>query len=113
MEVTEMENLNLVLTTVSDNGNVKFPIIERRSFLEKDILSMNLDARSENALKRNGFNTVDEVLGDLDNLPKMKGCGAKSVNRILYGICSTYYGNLNPEEKTKYLMEIVELNTKS
>lgn len=106
-----MKNLNTVLTVVANNGNVKFPVIERKSFLEADILSLNLDTRSENALKRNGYNTVQEVFNNLDKLPEMKGCGAKSVNRILYGICSAYYGKLNPEEKEKYLMEIVELNT--
>lgn len=106
-----MENLNTVLKVVAENGNVKFPIIEKKSFLETDIFTLDLDTRSSNSLKRNGFNTIQEVLDNLDKLPRMRGCGAKSVNRILYGICSAYYGKLNPEEKEKYLLKIVELNT--
>ncbi len=106
-----MENLNSTLTQVANNGNVKFPIIERKSFLETDILSLELDTRSSNALKRNNINTVKDVFDNLNEIPKFRGCGVKSVNRILYGICSAYYEKLNPEEKKKYLMEIVKLNT--
>ena len=106
-----MENLNTVLKVVAENGNVKFPIIERKSFLETDIFSLDLDTRSSNALKRNKLNTVKDVFDNLNAIPKFRGCGAKSINRILYGICSAYYEKLNPEEKEKYLLKIVELNT--
>lgn len=106
-----MENLDLVLTVVAHNGDVKFPIIEKKSFLETHILDLDLDTRSINALANNGITNVKGVLDNLSEIPHFKGCGAKSVNRILYGICSTYYGKLNPEQKKAYLLKIVELNT--
>ena len=106
-----MENLDLVLTTVAHNGNVKFPIIEKKSFLETDVTFLDLDTRSSNGLKRNGFHTVQDVLNNLSSLYKMRGCGTKSVNRILYGICSSYYRTLDAEQKLAYLNKLVKLNT--
>lgn len=106
-----MENLNTVLKVVANNGNVKFPIIEKKSFLETDIFSLDLDTRSSNGLKRNGFHTVQDVMDNLDKLYKMRGCGSKSVNRILYGICSSYYRTLDAEGKLTYLNKVVKLNT--
>ena len=107
-----MENLNLVLTTVTHNGNVKFPIIEDTNFLNTSIDELDLDTRSSNALHRAKYKTIQSVLDNLDKFHMLRGCGSKSKNKILYKICYYYYSGLTEAKKKEYLMKIIELNTK-
>lgn len=106
-----MENLKLVLKMVADNGNVKFPVTERQSFLQTSIDNLDLDVRSSNALHRAGCKTVEDVINKANHLHRIRSCGSKSINRIMYGIAATYYNQLTETEKNKYLIQLVELNT--
>lgn len=107
-----METLNRTLYDISKkrNGNVKFPVIEKRCFLETHIDMLELDVRSNNVLKRNGINTIQGVLNNLQTLPNMKGCGVKTANRIIYKICAYYYSTLSETEKQTYLNKVKTLN---
>lgn len=108
-----MKNLNTVLKEVAYNGNVKFPIKETQTLLNTSIDELDLDTRSCNALHRGQYETVRDVLNNLDKIHNLRNCGSKSVNRILYKICCCYYNTLSESEKMKYLMKIVKLNTVS
>lgn len=107
-----MENLNNVLQNISQkqNGNVKFPIIEKREFLETHIDMLDLDMRSSNVLMRNKIHNVQGILNNIKILPQLKGCGIKTTNRILYKICAYYYATLSEKDKKTYLEKIKTLN---
>ena len=106
-----MERLNTVLTVVSHNGNVKFPVMKTPLLLETSVDDLDLDTRSCHALHRAGMKTIRDVINNANTLHSIKNCGAKSVNRIMYKICTYYYSLLNEKEKAKYLYRLVELNT--
>lgn len=108
-----MKNLNTVLKEVAYKGNVKFPIKETKVLLSTSIDDLDLDTRSCNALHRVGFETVQEVLNNLEKIHNIRNCGSKSINRILYKICCYYYNTLSESEKKKYLMQIIKLNTEN
>lgn len=105
-----MKLLNTVLKEVSKEGKVKFPVMTKREFLETPIETLELDARSNNALKRTKINTIKDLLNNLNEIPHIRGCGTKSVSRIMYRICTYYYGNLSEQERMSYLKEIIQLN---
>ena len=107
-----MELLNSTLYNIAQkrNGNVKFPVIEKKEFLATHIDMLDLDSRSINVLNRNKIHTVQGILNNLQILPDMRGCGAKTTNRIIYKICAYYYATLSNTEKQKYLNKIEMLN---
>lgn len=107
-----MELLNSTLYNISKkrNGNVKFPVIEKKEFLATHIDMLELDLRSSNVLKRNEINTIQGILDNLQTIPNFKGCGIKSTNRIIYKICAYYYATLSEKEKQAYLNKIEMLN---
>lgn len=106
-----MEKLNEVLSKVTHQGNVRFPITENKEFLGTYIEDIDLDGRSYNALKRGGFHTIEDIISNLEQLSRIKNCGTKSINRIMYKICVYYYEGLTEEGKAKYLSKIIELNS--
>ena len=95
---------------MAQEGKVKFPVIQHKEFMEMLVDEMDLDQRSVNVLKRSGSFTIQDVLKNLNLIQDMKGCGTKTVSRIMYKICSCYYSQLTETEKKKYLMEIIKLN---
>ena len=105
-----MELLNTVLKEVSKEGRVKFPIMNRKEFLETPIEILELDARSNNALKKTNINTIKDLLNNLNELPRIRGCGTKSISRIMHRICTYYYGSLREQERMSYLKKIIQLN---
>ena len=107
-----MNELNKVLIKGASDGNVRFPIIEKSSFMEKSIDELDLNVRAYNALRRNGIKTVSEILDNIDTLPKIRGCGRKTVNDILYKVCCNYYSTLDKKGRESYLQKIEELNRK-
>lgn len=105
-----MKKLNTVLKEVAQEGKVKFPVIQNKEFMEMHIDEMDLDQRSINVLKRSGVFTIKDIIKNLNLIQNVKGCGNKTVSRIMYKICSCYYSELTETEKNKYLMEIIKLN---
>jgi DNA-directed RNA polymerase alpha subunit len=105
-----MENLNKTLVEISKNGDVTFLVTENETFLNTPISELELDTRSQNALYRFGVCTVKDILENLTEIPKIRGCGTKSFNRILYKICVYNYARMTPEEKVYYLKRLREFN---
>lgn len=107
-----MENLNSVLKAIGENnnGNVKFPVMETEIFLNTSIEELELDNRSYNTLKRANCNIVREVLLNLNTLSHIKGCGTKTMSRIMYQICAYYYSQLTEKGKQNYLDKLVKIN---
>ena len=110
-----MKNLNKVLLQVGEEhkGMVKFPVTENKTFLETPIEELCFDVRSYNVLKRydkGSIKTVKDIIANLSTLHKSRGCGTKTMSRIMYQICQYNYSQLSPKEKEKYLNKIIELN---
>lgn len=107
-----MKNLNLVLAVIGKE-NIKFPIKETKSFLCAPIESLRLDNRSHNALARNGYKTVGDIIQNASQLVDLRGFGVKCFKRTMYEICIFQYNQLDAEGKKKYLERIIELNTEN
>ena len=105
-----MQKLNTVLQEVAKEGRVKFPVIKRKEFLQASVDSLELDMRSSNALQRHQIYTVEDLLNKANELHRIRGCGSKSISRIMYRICAYYYESLQKQEKEQYLKEIIKLN---
>ena len=86
-----MERLNTVLAEVAYKGNVKFPIKETKALLNASVDELDLDTRSCNALHRGEYETVQDILNNLDKVHNLRNCGSKSENRILYKYASCIF----------------------
>jgi DNA-directed RNA polymerase alpha subunit len=105
-----MKELNKTLQRVAKEGKVRFPVIESKEFLQTSVDALDLDARSSNSLKRTKIYTVEDILMNKNELHKIRGCGSKSISRIMYGICVYHYLHLAEQEKKTYLEELIKLN---
>jgi len=105
-----MEKLNMTLLNVAKNGNVKFPVCYTETFLNQSVGNLDLDARSSNVLDRGNIYTIGDIIENVDAIRKVKGCGTRTVNRILYQVCVLYYKQLDGNKKDAYLKEIIKLN---
>ncbi len=63
------------------DGNFKFPVYLRERYKTVDIDALELSVRSQNCLKRAGFQTVYDLMSGirgLEDLRKIRNCGANS-----------------------------------
>ena len=108
-----MQALNTVLTVVSENGKVVYPIAETEKFKAMSVDVLPLDTRCSNGLKRNKINTIGELINSIENgsLQQIYSLGRKSISKIMYELCAYQYNNLPTKgQKDKFLMKIIKLN---
>ncbi len=78
------------------------------------IEKLNLSVRSNNCLKRVGFNTVDKVVEAMraNTLLQIRNLGKNSRAEINVRIYEFLYGELNELRKKEFVKKLLELNTK-
>ena len=94
-------------------GKLRFPIYISEKLKETDIEVLELTVRSSNCLHRAGFSTIGELvesIDSMDDLKKIRNCGAKSVNEIMEKLFCYQYGQLDASQKVKYINRVLELN---
>lgn len=94
-------------------GKLRFPIYLSEKLKETDLEVLDLTVRSSNCLHRAGFSTIGELvesIDSMDDLKKIRNCGAKSVNEIMEKLFCYQYGQLDASQKVKYINRVLELN---
>lgn len=97
----------------SNNGRLRFPIYINEKLKETDLEALDLSVRSSNCLHRAGFHTIGELLESIesmDDLKRIRNCGAKSVNEIMEKLFCYQYCQLDSGQKKKYIYRVLELN---
>lgn len=96
-------------------GTRKFKVLfyANETLLNSDTMDIELSNRSANALKREGFHTVGDLLACQDlseQLGRIRNCGAKSKSEIMGRLFFYQYSLIPMERRTDYMMKILELN---
>lgn len=102
--------LDTVLTEVAVDGNVKFRIYETDAMREEPLTVLNMSNRGSNALLRNGYRTIGDLIDNWSKLNIVRGLGTKTVQEIKYALCAYQYMLLDPKKRKEYLADIVRLN---
>ena len=84
---------------ITIGGEIRFRMRKYQRIEKMPIEVMDLSTRSHNGLRRNGINTIDDVLNKWDRLPMFRGLGDNCVKEIKMGVISLYYDTLDDKEK--------------
>ena len=64
--------------------------------------SLCLDTRGFHGMKRNGMNTVEDVVNEWSKLYALRQIGKRTVKIIKNSLLSMYYDTLDTEEKQQF-----------
>ena len=107
---TEDGNRECVVATMEPVASMKFYIDDTPAIRATPIDCLGLAGRSQNALKREGWMTVGQLLDNWPNIGKMKNVGTKSIGEIKRGFLNWYYGELRLAEKHDFWERALELS---
>ena len=88
-----------------------FPLILSSEFQEMSIAEIDFSDRALNALQRNGYKKVFDVLLNYVQLKNKKCCDEKTVREIKYKCLRCWYDNLKSEELEQFWVEFVSAST--
>ena len=94
-------------------GKLRFPIYITDELRNTEIEALELSVRSSNCLHRAGYSTIGEVVESIngyDDLKKIRNCGAKSVDEIMEKLFCYQYCSLEPKQRMKYILKVLECN---
>ena len=94
-------------------GNFKFPVYLRERYKTVDIDALELSVRSQNCLRRAGFQTVYDLMSGIrgtEDLKRIRNCGANSSREIMENLFLFQYQDTRPEQRGSYLYDLVQLN---
>lgn len=112
-EAIECNGLIKTIKAVFGAGT-KISLIYSEESGKMPIEKLNLSVRSNNCLKRVGFNTVDKVVEAMraNTLLQIRNLGKNSRAEINVRIYEFLYGELNELRKKEFVKKLLELNTK-
>ena len=91
-------------------GLFRYPLHLTQQMRETGIESLDLGQRSFNCLKRAGYDTIGELAEAIaagKNLKNVRNCGTKSIREIMEKLFLYQYHTMRPEEREKYLAEVI------
>lgn len=74
-------------------------------FGEEDISILKLSNRSENALRNNKINTVNELIASWDVMLALRGLGVTGIAEIKNKLISEYYNLLSISQREKFWLD--------
>ncbi len=98
---------------------IRFNVYLSKKELDENLSVLDLSQRSNNCLRRAGFNTLGDLLraisvtGDersKEKLLRLRNLGRKSAEEILLTIMCYQFQILSDKEKVEYLQDIIKLN---
>ena len=95
------------------DGNFKFPVYLREQYKTVDIDALELSVRSQNCLRRAGFQTVYDLMSGIrgiEDLKRIRNCGANSSREIMENLFLFQYQDTKPEHRESYLHDVIVLN---
>ncbi len=105
------DDVTLVLAQNDLKGTqLTFPTWFTQEFKDTSIEVMSLNVRASNSLKHGNIFTMGTLLEKLNDLPKLRNCGAGSVKEIKNAFLQAWYETLEPEEVTEFWEEFIREN---
>lgn len=98
-----------MLPLMEDN-NMKFIVYDTPEFMDKPVTEFDMSVRTHNVLKRNGMETVRDIIDNWYNIPKFKNCGFKSIREIRSLIFEWNLEYMNESQLNKYADFFVKEN---
>ncbi|MCR5733115.1 MAG: hypothetical protein K6G22_00790 [Lachnospiraceae bacterium] len=111
---TIIDDAGLAGKLKNPDAKFRFPVYINESMRNTDIDVLELSTRSNNCLKRAGYQTVGDLVERIngsEELMKINSCGKKCVDEIMANLFCYQYAVLSAERKKQYLIRIVELNS--
>lgn len=90
-----------------------FPVYLRDRYKTVDIDALELSVRSQNCLRRAGFQTVYDLMSGIrgiEDLKRIRNCGANSSREIMENLFLFQYHDTKPEQRESYLYDLVQIN---
>ncbi len=106
-------NANFSEIKARRKGKLRFPIYINSKLKETEIGVLDLSQRSSNCLRRAGYSTIGELveaINGIEDLKKIRNCGAKSVDEIMEQLFCYQYSQIDKDKKVKYINAVLELN---
>lgn len=98
------------LEVIAQNANVEANVLTFH-FHNYDVMAkrpiedLGMECRAFNGLKRNGINTIGEIIDKWDTLNKLRYVGATTIKAIKNAVVAFYYDTLDTEEKKQFWRE--------
>ena len=113
----EDENLQKVL---AEGFEINFNFVDEKeeslippSDTTTKIEDLNFSIRTNNCLRRAGYQTINSVVNDIDrreDLFKIRNLGRKGADEVMLRLFLYTYENLKPEKRRAYLEKVKEMN---
>ncbi|MCR5221630.1 MAG: hypothetical protein K6D90_02070 [Lachnospiraceae bacterium] len=97
------------------DGNFKFPVYLKERYKTVDIDALELSVRSQNCLRRAGFQTVYDLISGIrgnEDLKRIRNCGVNSSREIMENLFLFQYHDTKPEQRGSYLQDLIFMNCK-
>lgn len=94
-------------------GIFRYPVYLTGQMRETGIESLDLSQRSYNCMKRVGYDTIGkltEAIAEGRSLKNVRNCGTKSIREIMEKLFLYQYHAMRPEERERYLAEVILRN---
>ena len=91
----------------------KFVVYQGMDAMDKDVEALDLSLRSQNCLKRGGYDTINSFVEHIDSrqdFSKIRNVGRKSTNEIMVKLFLYTYRNLPPAKRKAYIQKVQGLN---
>ncbi len=108
-----MDNIEGVELKEKHGGKFKFKMYLTRQMIDENLEALDLSVRSYNSLKRAGYDRIGELTADIakgKSPLSLRNCGSKSAREIMEHLFLYQYYSLQPEQRDRYLCEVIALN---
>ncbi len=95
------------------SGVFRFPLHLTQQMSDTPIESLELSVRAINSLRRAGYDRIGKMAESIDggkSLKMIRGCGSGTVREIMEKLFIYQYYFLRPEQRDRYLAEVVVMN---
>ena len=92
---------------------LKIPVYLNEDFCETNLITLELNQRAFNCLRRQGIVNVEGLLDKLQNeggLENIRGLGVKTAREIVLKLYLFQYAILSPEKQNIFLKRVMDLN---
>ncbi len=94
-------------------GIFRFVVYQGLYFMNGDLTNLDLSVRSYNVLRRQGFETVNDMVNSVerfDDFAKIRNLGRRSSEEIMLKLFLQTYEHLKPEKRKAYLDKVRAMN---
>lgn len=94
-----------------EHSILRFPVM--RSIYEDDIAYLDLSTRPENALRRNGINTIGDLVKKhtrIEDFSLMRNLGKLSAIEVMVALFCYQFSILSSDYQKRFIQKVIDLN---